>query len=69
MIDGKISFNQPISNDYKTCENVIKIATGQGDDYPTGSLLDYSYFKENCEIVAIDLRKQQALDANSNSTD
>ena len=44
--------------------NVRKIATGKGDDHTTGCLLDYSYFKENYKIIAIDLSKQQALDAN-----
>ena len=36
---------------------------GQGDDYTTGCLLDYTYFKENYKLIAIDLRKQQELDA------
>ena len=45
-----------------TNENIRKIATGKGDDYMTGFLLDYSYFKENYRVVAIDLSKQQALD-------
>ena len=47
----------------KTYENVRKIATGQGDDYTTGCLLDYSYFKDHYKMIAIDLSKQQALDA------
>ena len=63
MIDGKNFFNQPINNDYKTYENIFKIATGKGDDYTTGCLLDYPYFKENYKMIAIDLSKQQALDA------
>ena len=42
---GKSFFDQPINKDIKTYENIEKIATGQGDDYTTGSLLDYSYFK------------------------
>ena len=45
-----------------TNENIRKIATGKGDDYMTGFLLDYSYFKENYRVVAIDLSKQQVLD-------
>ena len=45
-----------------TNENIRKIATGKGDGYMTGFLLDYSYFKENYRVVAIDLSKQQALD-------
>ena len=55
MIDGRNFFAQPI--------NIRRIATGQGDDYTTGSLLDYSYLKENYKMIAIDLSKQQALDA------
>ena len=42
-----------------------KTGTGQGDDYTTGCLLDYPYFKENFKIIAIDLNKQQALDVDS----
>ena len=44
MIDRKNFFDEPINNDIKTYENIRKIATGQGDDYTTGCLLDYSYF-------------------------
>ena len=32
------------------------------DDYATGCLLDYSYFKENYKMIAIDWSKEQALD-------
>ena len=38
-----------------------KIATGQGDDYSTGCLLDYIYIKNYCKMIAVDLSKQQAL--------
>ena len=41
---------------------LIKIATDQGDDYTTGCLLDYSYFKDYYKMIAVDLSKQQALD-------
>ena len=56
-------FDQPINNYFKTHENIREIATGQGDDYATGCLLDYSYFKDHYKMIAIDLSKQQALDA------
>ena len=36
---------------------------GKGEDYTTGSLLDYNYFKEHCKLVAVDLSKQKELDA------
>ena len=63
MIDGKNVFDQPINSELKAYENIRKIATGKGDDYTTGCLLDYSYFKDHYEMTAIDLSKQQTLDA------
>ena len=45
MIDGKNFFDQSINSMIKTYENIRKIATGKGDDYKTGCLLDYIYFK------------------------
>ena len=63
MIDGENVFDQPINSNIKTYENIRKIATGKGDDYTTGCLLDYSYFKDHYKMIAIDLSKQQALDA------
>ena len=63
MIDGRNVFDQPINSINKTYENIRRIATGQGDDYTTGCLLDYFYFKENYKLIAIDLSKQQTLDA------
>ena len=63
MIDGKNFFDQPINSSAKTYENIRKITIGQGDDYPTGCLLDYYYFKNHYKMIAIDLSKQQALDA------
>ena len=62
MIDGKNVFDQPINNTTKTYENIRKVATGQRDDYTTGCLLDYHYFKDHYKMSAIDLSKQQALD-------
>ena len=61
MIDGRSLFDQPIDSMAKTYENIRKIAIGQGYDYTTGCLLDYSYFKENYKLIAIDLSKQQEL--------
>ena len=62
-INGENFFDQPIKNNKVTYENIKKIATGQGDDYTTGSLLDYSYFADTYKMIAVDLSKQQALDA------
>ena len=62
MIDGKNFFDRPVKNELKTWKNG-KFATVQGDDYTAGCLLDYNYLKDYYKIIAIDLSKQQALDA------
>ena len=63
VIDGRNSFDQPVEIDFITYDSTRKIATGQGDDYTTGSLLDYNYFNNYYKMIAIDLSKHQALDA------
>ena len=63
MIDRKNVFDQPIKNDKITYDNIRKITTGQGDDYAIGCLIDYIYFKKYYKMIAVDLSKQQALDA------
>ena len=62
MIYGKNFFDQPIKDNKVTYENIRKITTRQGDDYKTGCLLDHIYFKNNYEMFAVDLSRQQALD-------
>ena len=62
MINGENFFDQPIKNNKVTYENIRKIATGQGDEYTTGCLLDYPYFTDTYKMIAVDLSKQQALD-------
>ena len=64
MIDGRNFFDQTIKNGIKTYENIQKITTGERDDCTTGCLLDYNYFKRHYKMLAIDLSKEQALDAN-----
>ena len=61
MIDEKNFFDQPIKNDKVTYEIIRKIATGWGDDYATGYLVDYTYFKKY-KMIAVDLSKEKALD-------
>ena len=63
MIDGQNVFDQPARNNLITYDNIRKITTGQGDDYTTGCLLEYTYFKNYYKMMAIALSKQQALDA------
>ena len=63
VINGENLFDQLIKNNKITYDNIRKIATGKGDDYTTSCLLDYPYFKDTYKMIAVDLSKQQALDA------
>ena len=62
MINGENFFDQSIKNKKITHDNIRKIATGYGDDYATGCLLDYPYFIETYKMIAVDLSKQKTLD-------
>ena len=53
MINGEHFFDQPIKDNKVTYENIRKICIGSGDDYTTGSLLDYPYFKDSYKMIAI----------------
>ena len=63
MINGENFFDQPIKNRGITYDNIRKIALGYGDDNTTGCLLDYPYFLDTYKMIAVDLSRQQALDA------
>ena len=43
----------------KKYDEIRKIATGEGDDYTTVCLLDYQYFKDHYQLIAVDLSKQK----------
>ena len=62
-IDGRNFYDQPINDSIKQYDEVRKISTGQGDDYKTGCY--YSYFEKSYRLIAADLSKQKALDADS----
>ena len=64
-IDGRNFYDQPINDSIKQYDEIRKISTGQGDDYTTGCLLDFAYFEKNYRLIAADLSKQKALDADS----
>ena len=63
-IDGRSFYGQPINDSTKQYE-VRNISAGQGDDYRTGCLLDYSYFEKKYRLIAADLSKKKVLDADS----
>ena len=55
MVNGQNFIGQLTRNNLITYDNIRKIATGQGDDYTTGCLLDYNYFKNYYKMIATDL--------------
>ena len=61
MINGPNVLDQPVNNNLITYENIRKIATGAGDDYMTGCLLDYNCFNNYYKIIALDSSKPEAL--------
>ena len=65
LIDGRTSYDQPINDQIKKHNDIRNTETEEGDDYTTGCLLDYQYFKDHYQLIAVDLRKQKELDADS----
>ena len=63
MMNREKFFHQPIKDNKVTCEN-RKIATGKRDDYTTVCVLDYPYFRDSYQMIAVDLSRQKALDPN-----
>ena len=64
-IDGRKFYDQPSNDLIKQYDEIRKVSTGQVDDYTTGCLLDFAYFKNNYRLVVADLSKQKALGADS----
>ena len=67
LINGENLFDQPIKNRGVTYDNIRKIVIGYGDDNTTGCLLDYPYFLDTYQMIAVDLSRQRALDADLRS--
>ena len=61
LIDGKNFYDQPIKDQIKKYDETRKTATEKGDDYTTGRLLDYQYFKDHYQLIAVDLSKQKRI--------
>ena len=60
LIDGKPFFEIPVKNKEEACEGIIEMC--KNNDYITGNLLDYEYFKDHYKLIAIDLSKQIDLE-------
>ena len=52
LIDGKSFFDLPIKNEEEAYEKIIDMSN---NDYTTGTLLDFAYYKENYQLIAVDL--------------
>ena len=63
VIDGRNFYDNPIESDIEKYRELKKVMIGKGEDYTTGSLLDYYYFKKHYKLVDADLSKQKELDA------
>ena len=59
LIDGKSFFDFPVINEEESYEKIIEMSNN--NDYTTGNLLDFAYFKKNYKLIAIDLSKQTKL--------
>ena len=75
IIDGRNFYDNPIQSDIEKYRELKKVMIGKGEDYTTGSLLDFNsfdkhyklvavnYFDKHYKLVAVDLSKQKGLDA------
>ena len=61
--DGRNFYDNPIESDIEKYRELKKVMIGKGEDYTTGSLLDFNYFDKHYKLVAVDLSKQKELDA------
>ena len=63
IIDGRNFYDNQIESDIEKYRELKKAMIGKGEDYTTGSLLDYNYFNKHYKLVAVDLSKQKELEA------
>ena len=59
LIDGKSFFDLKVKNEEQAYEKLIDMSNN--NDYTTGNVLDFAYFKEIYRLIAIDLSKQTKL--------
>ena len=59
LIDGKSFFDLSVKNGEEAYEKIIDMSNN--NDYTTGNLLNFAYFKENYKLIPIDLSKETKL--------
>ena len=62
LIDGRNFYDYPINDQIRKYDEIRKTATEKGDDYKTGCILDYQYFKNHYQLIAVVFSKQKELD-------
>ena len=55
IIDGRNFYDNPIESDIEKYRELKKVMIGKGEDYTTGSLLNFNYFHKHYKLVAVDL--------------
>ena len=59
LIDGKRFFDLSVKNEEEAYEKIID--KSNNNDYTTGNLLDFPYFKKHYKLIAIDLKDPQQI--------
>ena len=54
IIDGRNFYDNPIERDIEKYRELKKVMIEKGEDYTTGSLLDFNYFDKHYKLVAVD---------------
>ena len=62
LIDRKSFFDLPIKNEEQTYENIIDMSNNN-NNYMTGNLLNFAYYKDNSKLITTDLNKQTKIKA------
>ena len=63
LIDGRNFYDQPIRDQIKKYDEIREGAPKQGDNYTSGCLLNYQYFRDHYQLITVNFRKQVELDA------
>ena len=58
LVDGRNFYDQSIIDEFRKYDEIGKITRGQGDDYTTRCLLNYQYFKDHYNLIAVYLTKK-----------
>ena len=63
LIDVRNFYDQIINDSITRYNELLRLTTGKSEDYTTGCLIDYDYYINNHNIIAVDLSHQAVLDS------